>query len=248
MYENNNLMKLILFDIDGTLIAHVGTKRQIGFPRFIYAIKQVYGVVVTPNLSINCNGWVDKSITRSLVKDAVSDLEFEKKWPDMSKALRSYSEKQAKGGRQLYEKIDEAVSLARLLKKDASVRLGILTGNVERMAWWKLEHAGIMDIFSFGIFSDDVEDRLTLAKTTFEKAQKHFAIDFSPSDITIIGDTIYDVRCGKVIGANTVAVTTGVHTGMHPGSTYRQDLENELPDLLVDSLMDTKVLQFFGLS
>lgn len=241
-------MKLVLFDIDGTLIAHVGGIKQVGFPRFIHAIKDVYGMEITPDLSANYNGMLDKSITRALMSRIhISEKEFEEKWPKISHALARYAKLQEKGGVILYQSIADAVILASMLYRRKDVRIGLLTGNVERMAWWKLGHAGILQLFSFGLFGDDVDDRVTLAKTVFEKAEKHFDILFQPCDITVIGDTIYDIRCGKAIGAVTIAVTTGVHTGTKPSSTYREDLADEKPDFLVDSLLDQKIVNYFGL-
>ena len=243
-------MKLVLFDIDGTLICHTDKIKQAGFPRFMYAVKQAYGIDIT--FTTGYNGWVDKQIIRSVVPEHLfSKIEFDKQWPKAKDALYSYAKHQESDGTKLYGSVEDAVNLARVLHNDSRYTLGVLTGNIEKMAHWKLHHAGVPNFFPFGVYSDAFDDRISLTKSIFEKVKKEFNINIQGDDITIIGDSIYDVRCGKAIGAKTIAVSTGILTGkggIHGGkSDYKMSLEQENPDLLVDSLMDTKVLDFFHL-
>ncbi len=241
-------MKLVLFDIDGTLVQHIGAQKSVGFIRFAHVIREIYGKEIDLALVAkqNYGGWIDRGIVRHMLKDhGVSDAEFIEKWPRISMAMKKYADTQASDGKKLYQAFPEAVELAQRLSQREDVRIGLMTGNVERMGWWKIEHAGILNLFSFGVFADDVDDRISLAKTVFEKAEKHFNRTFTPQEITVIGDTIHDVRCGKAIGATTIAVTTGRHTSMATHS-YEQDLANEKPDFLVDSLLDPAVCDFFG--
>ncbi len=89
---------------------------------------------------------------------------------------------------------------------------------------------------------------LLLLEKLISHAKKFFQITFQPKDVVVIGDTVFDIRCGKAIGAQTIAVTTGGHlvTKVDPkAGTYKNALAQEHPDLLVDSLMDQKVLTFF---
>ena len=123
-------------------------------------------------------------------------------------ALHEAVLKQAGSSDKLYVPIPEAVTLAQRLFENHFF-IGLLTGNVERMARWKLDHAGVPDIFVFGLFGDDVDDRVTLAKTVFEKAKNHFGITFLPKDIVVVGDAIGDIRCAKAIGATTIIAMTG---------------------------------------
>lgn len=244
-------MKLVLFDIDGTLIYHIDQTKQCGFPRFEHAIKQIYGVNVRFSVKSSYNGWVDKQIVRSIISESLfPEKEFNDRWLNMGDALFAYAERQAAGGKKLYGPIQDAVSLAILLSGDKKYRIGLLTGNVKQMAYWKLDHAGIPSIFSFGLFGDTVDNRILLAKSVFDTFRNIFHKDILPSDIIIIGDSIHDVRCGKAIGAKTIAVATGTLTGkagIHGGSQYKKDLESEHPDLLVESLMDKSVLDYFGI-
>ena len=87
--------------------------------------------------------------------------------------------------------------------------LGLLTGNVQIGAEIKLRHFGLWEIFQFGGFADDHEERDHIAAAAFARARRVFGKDLQPEEIVVIGDTPFDVRCGKFIGAKTLAVATG---------------------------------------
>lgn len=232
--------KLVLFDIDGTLIHHVSGQMTVGWPRFIYALKKVYGVDIKTDLSGKFMGMIDRQISWELVRmQGITKQEFDNKFPLVGNFLLEYAKGQEKKATPLYTPIADAVTLAKKLLTNDAFRVGLLTGNVERMGWWKLQHAGITNFFDWGLFGDEVDDKSMLAQTIIKKAKDHFSIEFIPSNIFVIGDSIYDVRSGKAIGLLTIAVTTGGHS--------REDLEKEKPDLLVDSLMDKRVLDLLGL-
>lgn len=242
-------MTLVLFDIDGTLIYHIAHDVQVGFARFTYAVKKVYGL--EPVFASGYNGWVDKQIMRSVVPEsAFSKKEFDMRWPQAKEALYEHALREEAKGIHMYGAIADAVTLAVKLHARDNCMLGLLTGNIEVMAYWKLKHAGIPNVFSFGVFSDAFDDRIALAKSVFQKYQIQFQKKIAPHDVVVIGDSIHDVRCGRAIGAYTIAVSTGQLTGpagIHSGVQYVTDLRNEHPDLFVETLMDKAVLDFFGL-
>lgn len=91
-------------------------------------------------------------------------------------------------------------------------RAGLLTGNIEAGAKIKLERFDLWRQFEFGAFGSDHEERDELARIAWQRAQARFGERLKPEDILVIGDTPRDVRCGKVIGARTVAVATGPHS------------------------------------
>ena len=87
--------------------------------------------------------------------------------------------------------------------------LGLLTGNIRLGAEIKLRHFGLWEIFQFGGFADDHEDRNHIAAAALERGRRVLGKDLQPQEIVVIGDTPFDVRCGKFIGAKTLAVATG---------------------------------------
>ena len=87
--------------------------------------------------------------------------------------------------------------------------LGLLTGNIQLGAEIKLRHYGLWGNFVMGGFADDHEDRNYIAAAALERGRRVIGQDLQPQEIIVIGDTIFDVRCGKFIGAKTLAVATG---------------------------------------
>ena len=115
--------------------------------------------------------------------------------------------------------------LGRLRARSQNV-LGRLPGNVKRGEKLNLSHYGIWNFFECGAFADDHHDRNELGPFAQQRAQEKHAIDFPAAEIDVIGDTPYDIACGKAIGARTIAVTTGNFT--------RAQLAEYQPDRIVD--------------
>ena len=108
--------------------------------------------------------------------------------------------------------------------------LGLLTGNLRRGAELKLQHFGLWNYFAFGAFADDHADRNELGAFARARAKEIHRHDFETAQIDVIGDTGYDVECGKIFGARTIAVATG--------SWSREKIAAHQPDFLFDDLSD----------
>jgi phosphoglycolate phosphatase-like HAD superfamily hydrolase len=87
--------------------------------------------------------------------------------------------------------------------------LGLLTGNIRLGAELKLRRFGLWDVFHTGAFADDHEDRNHIAVAALERGRRVLEKNLQPQEIVVIGDTPFDVRCGKFIGAKTLGVATG---------------------------------------
>lgn len=229
--------KLVLFDIDGTLIYHAGSGAR-GIARFSHAMQAAYGIAITLDFA-KYNGMIDRQMAWDIAKQhGVTREQFLEKFPAYAEAMLAFLQEGAEK-EPLYQLIDDAVALVHRLKKRSDIALGIITGNVKRIAEWKLDHAGLAGIISFGLYGDEADDRNALARLVFNKAQEAFHQTFFSHDIVVIGDTVHDIRCGRAIGAMTIAVTTGYHGAREP-------LLAEKPDFLVDSLLDKKVRDFLN--
>ncbi|MBP6507302.1 MAG: HAD hydrolase-like protein [Opitutaceae bacterium] len=90
-----------------------------------------------------------------------------------------------------------------------TIAQGLLTGNVRRGAECKLTHYKVWHYFAFGAFADDSPRRNELGPHALRRAGEHHAAAFLPTRTFIIGDTPHDIECGKVIGAHTIGVATG---------------------------------------
>lgn len=233
--------KLILFDIDGTLIHAKQSGVTSWKKRLVQAIREVHGIDLDVDFDVHrYNGGVDKGVISAIARDAgVDPDEVHQKFPQTRLAFHRILREQIASGAVGYKPVESAVSFVTFLQNQAHHEYGVMTGNIEINGWLKLEAAGIREHFSFGVFADEVEDRMALARHALEKAIKHYHHTFAPRDVVIIGDTIHDIRCGKHIGAMTIGVTTGITHGY-------DDLIKEDADLVVDSLMDERVLHLLG--
>lgn len=234
------MIRLVLFDIDGTLIYHVRHGPKGGYDRWEKALKRVFGRTMVFDRSVDYNGWVDRQIGWDVCRrHGVTRKEFERRFPDIAKALHDIAKEMAEASDEpLYQAIPEAVRLVHALDGTPDVHIGLLTGNVERVGRWKLAHAGVPDVFRFGLFADEADDRISLAGTVFTRANAFFHTELMPDEITVIGDAVWDVRCAKAIRAHAVAVMTGGHTS-------REVLFAEAPDVICDTLADPSVVEFF---
>jgi phosphoglycolate phosphatase len=100
-------------------------------------------------------------------------------------------------------------NLEALSARDDVVNM-LLTGNIEGGAEAKLRHYGLWEFFGAGgAFSTEGCDRPGIARRARELAAEHGG-EVPPGErMVVIGDTPHDVRCGKAIGARTVAVASG---------------------------------------
>ncbi len=100
-------------------------------------------------------------------------------------------------------------TLLKRLSRDKRVLLGLGTGNMEKGARIKLEPSGFNAYFMFGGYGSDAFHRHQLLKKGVERARKLAHTSFTAKDVFIIGDTPFDVSAGKKAGYKTVAVATG---------------------------------------
>lgn len=87
--------------------------------------------------------------------------------------------------------------------------LGLLTGNIRLGAEIKLRRFGLWDVFETGGFADDHEDRDQIAVAAHARGCRVLGKKLRGEEVVVIGDTPFDVRCGKHIGARVLAVATG---------------------------------------
>jgi len=90
--------------------------------------------------------------------------------------------------------------------------LGLLTGNLRLGAELKLRHFSVWDFFKMGAFADDHEDRNQIAAIAHQRGAQLLGKKLSGEEIMVIGDTPLDIECGRAIGAKVLAVATGGST------------------------------------
>ena len=218
--------RLLLFDIDGTLIHSGGA----GVRALKSAFKERFGVADDLH-GIEIAGMTDSGIVVSILKknDIPATNENIGGFLDSYVHFLSLELPRRKG-----KLLPGVLDLLEKLKSRPQLVLGLLTGNVSRGARLKLEHYGVWHFFEFGAFADDHQDRNRLGSFARARAKEKHGREFSPSQIDVIGDTPRDIACGKAIGARTIAVATGTWS--------REELAKYQPDFLIDDLSDVEGL------
>ncbi|MEX0890547.1 MAG: HAD hydrolase-like protein [Gemmatimonadota bacterium] len=202
------MRKLILFDIDGTLLSARGAPRRA----FHRAMEEVYETA-GPIGTYSFDGKTDPQIARELLRasgfeDAIITARMPDLWAAYLRELRA--ELQVPGHEtHVYPGVRELI--ARLQEQKEELLLGLLTGNIAPGADLKLRSAGLDGIFAFGAFGSDAERRDALPPVAVERAHAHCGVRFHGADVVVIGDTPHDVACGRGIGVRAVAVATGRH-------------------------------------
>lgn len=218
--------RLILFDIDETMISSDGAgRRAIG-----RALCDTFGIDCS-NFKVPMSGKTDPQILAeifSLANRDEADMEHMKE--DMFRVYLQLLQEEIKNAK--YYIVHEGVyEILDMLTNNADGYLGLLTGNIEEGARIKLEQFGLNKYFPLGAYGSDSANRMELPEIATMRAKKHYNLDFEPSQVVVIGDSIYDVLCAKSYGARSIAVNTGV--------TPKEDLVAQNPDYLFDSLCDT---------
>ncbi|KKP88556.1 MAG: Haloacid dehalogenase [Berkelbacteria bacterium GW2011_GWA2_35_9] len=199
--------KLILFDIDKTLVSEMVR----GSDPWRSSFHEVYGVNSPINVTgADTHGMTHKQIIiESMRNNGLSDDEIMAKMSRFMSVFENHYQQSLDNGKiDLYPKIPEL--LDRL--KEKGHLLGLVTGNTQKIAFMKLDKAGIGAYFKCGGFGDDSPDREKLVEKALERARDYSGSDISPHDIFLVGDTPKDISAAEKFGINTIAVATGIYT------------------------------------
>lgn len=215
--------KLLLFDIDGTLLL----TGRAGEHALRLAFKERFGVDDDLS-SISFAGSTDGAIARQMfaghgippTPENIADL-FDGYVHHLALELPRRQGRVLPG----------IVRLLEALHGRDDCVLGLLTGNIERGAELKLSHYGVWDFFEFGAFADDHVDRNKLGPVAHSRAVEKHGISFGAQDVFVLGDTPRDIDCARAAGFVAVAIATG--------SYGKDELAGHKPDLLFEDLSDT---------
>jgi phosphoglycolate phosphatase-like HAD superfamily hydrolase len=198
-------MRVVLFDIDGTLLRSGGVGR-IAMER---ALTEVFG---SPGSNdYHYDGKTDRQIVRDLMRlDGLSDDEIDAQMERLIAAYLSELRAELASGKRTVHVFEGVRELLDELETRDDVVLGLLTGNVEGGARAKLGAAGIdVDRFKINAFGSDHELRPELPGVAQKRAREILGLDIAGDRVIVIGDTPADIRCGEGIGARAIGVATG---------------------------------------
>lgn len=214
-------MNLLFFDIDGTLLSSQGA----GGRSIIRTLKGEFQVR-EEIARVPIQGQTDRGIATNLFAAHNMD-DSPDNWSRFKASYLNFldEELQQCNGSLLPGVIDLLDDLA----GRSQIALALLTGNIEAGAWQKVRYFGVDQFFSWGAFGDEHRDRSDLAKNAMVLAGQK--LNFEEIDqVFVIGDTPNDIRCGKAIGATTVAVASAGYS--------REKLRECRPDFLLDDFSD----------
>jgi phosphoglycolate phosphatase-like HAD superfamily hydrolase len=200
--------RLVLFDIDGTILLTAGAGRRA----ITAALAELVGNRVVFE-QIRFDGKTDPQIVSELLAAAGDpgphDHDHVRALCERYVALLERELATATGTRLM----PGFPAILDRLEAEAGVVLGLLTGNLERGAALKLRAAGIdPGRFKVGAYGSDAAHRPDLPPIAARRAEPFFGRTPAGGEVVIIGDTPADVACGAGIGARAVAVATGSYT------------------------------------
>ena len=222
--------KLLLFDIDGTLINPDNVGRR-SITKAFHDLCHIADAFA----EINMAGKTDVQI----VKEGLSTHGLSSNDGRVSAVLSQYIKNLEAAAKQGTMSIYPGViDLLKTFKARDGSRLGLLTGNIEQGARIKLGALELNQYFSFGAFGDDSEDRNKLLPIAVKRSREISGVEVAFHDCIVIGDTPMDVQCAKPYGATAIAVSTGFYSHESLLETEADYVIRDLSDAigLIDSI------------
>ncbi|MEI7732123.1 MAG: HAD hydrolase-like protein [Verrucomicrobiota bacterium] len=219
------MIRLVLFDIDGTLVRTHGA----GVKAFLSAFDHEFKLPCN-GVRLSFAGRTDTSLVREFFKlhrREPTREDFDRFF-DRYVFLLEHNLQHGKGHiiPGVWEWLEQLAALPQ------PPLIGLLTGNVRLGAEIKLRHFNCWERFAIGAFADDHEDRDQIAAIAFARGRQLLGPALQPHEVLVIGDTPHDVRCGKSIGARVLAVATG-------GAKLPELLASQ-PDWAVNDLLEIR--------
>ena len=216
-------MKLLLFDIDGTILLTDGAGTRAANRAF----EKIHGLRDAME-GIDAAGKTDPLILREMFGNGLSRDYTEDEAKELYREYILFLEEEVEKSR-----IEIMPGIPKLLENLSSRKdmiLGLATGNIEHGARIKLRKSGLDAHFRVGGFGSDSGSREALVRVAIERAKGHLKNSEDFEKIYVIGDTPHDIIHGRAAGAVTVAVATGRYSFTELGEHH--------PDYLFEHLAD----------
>lgn len=212
---------LILFDIDGTLVRRAGPHHRQALEK---AIRQVTGLATTTD-GVPVQGMLDRDIVAVMLRSGGATPAFIRR--HMPAIIAAAQRIYARSCPDLRRKVcpGARMLLYRLSRRGAVT--GLVTGNLTRIGWKKMEQAGLRRYLRFGAFAELSRDRAGLVRIAIRHARRQRWIDRA-SPIALVGDHPNDIRAARANGVRSIAVATGL--------AGADELAAHSPDVLVPDL------------
>jgi phosphoglycolate phosphatase len=209
---------LVLFDIDGTLLKGAGTHHR---DALLEGVRRITGHDATFDGN-DTAGTLDRNLISLLLRHHgpcghhMDAIVAECQSAFMTNCTADLSGFVCRGAREVLSDL-----------KSRGAVLGLVTGNLSRIGWRKMELAGLREFFSIGAFSEDGATRAQLVRRAVERARSA-RLAMEDCRVSHIGDHRNDIEAAKANGFQAVAVASGVMSC--------DDLRLFQPDILIESL------------
>jgi phosphoglycolate phosphatase-like HAD superfamily hydrolase len=215
-----------LFDIDGTLLRRAGPHHR---EALVQGVRRVTGLETTTD-GIPVQGMLDPDILAAMMRAAdASPARIREAMPEVQRAAERHYLRVCPVLRGRHCPGVEPV-LERLARR--GILLGLVTGNLTRIGWRKLERAGLRDYFRFGAFGEMAGTRATLVKIAIRDARRRGWIARG-APVSLIGDAPADILAARANRIRAIAVGTGL--------TSAEELASERPDVLLRNLRELRL-------
>lgn len=217
---------LVLFDIDGTLVRRAGPHHR---EALVQGVRRVTGLETTTE-GIPVQGMLDPVIVTAMMRAAgARPAAIREAMPDVLRAAERYylrvcpvlTGKHCPGVEPLLERLTRR-----------GILLGLVTGNLTRIGWRKLERAGLRRHFRFGAFGEMAKNRAGLARLAIREARRQGWIG-REAVVSLIGDAPQDIEAARANGIRAISVKTGISSV--------GELEKLRPDELLRDLREFRL-------
>jgi phosphoglycolate phosphatase-like HAD superfamily hydrolase len=225
------IRKLVLFDIDGTLVLTGGA----GIRAMNRACEEIAGRDALADIPVA--GRTDRIILTDVLTRAGRSADDDLVASLRDRYVEHLKEEIGHRGRGIKGVMPGIRDLLERLHRRDDVFMGLLTGNFEAGARIKLEYFDLWRYFRCGAYGDDSADRNDLVPFAVHRARECGAPELAPQHILVVGDTPHDIACARAAGVVAVAVATGSFTA--------DQLRRHEPDVVFDDLSSAE--QFLAL-
>lgn len=217
---------MVLFDIDGTLVRRAGPHHR---EALVQGIRRVTGLETTTE-GIPVQGMLDPVILTVMLRNAgVPRDRIRRDLPAIQHAAERFYLRACPA---LHDKHCPGVEplLQRLTRR--GILLALVTGNLTRIGWRKLQRAGIRKYFRFGAFGEMAPTRAGLARMAIREARRRGLVE-RRAPVSLIGDAPSDIQAARANRIRIISVKTGI--------TPVEELEALRPDYLLRDLRELRL-------
>lgn len=227
-------MRILLWDIDGTLIRSVRTGAYKDYT--IPVLEEIFGTSGRLE-QMQVSGMTDLQIVyEALSGDGFTRDDILARIEVLAPRLTEEAKRVTGNGARFFEVLPGVRETLEALAAHPRYRSALLTGNIESMAYLKMELVGLDRFFTLpGAFGQESHNRRDLPASAAARIRKQLGVDIAPEHFVVIGDTPNDIDCARHFGARAVAVGTG--------RTYsREQMLACKPDALLPDLADVDLV------